>query len=447
MTDNLLKAVKIAVVILIAIALGMGGWFLYKRYIAKDGEVQEKSDVVEITWWTLWEDVEDLQVLADAYTVQNPNVRINIEPQEVESQYRDKVLERINDGSLDDDPDIFRIHNTWLPLFEDYLTPVPSNVMTEDEYATTFYDTAVSDFEGLRGLYAIPLMYDGLGVYYNKDLLEDAGYAVPAETWDDFLTQARTLTQYDEDGNIEIAGAGIGTAENIDFSFDIASLLMLQEGASIVDSTGKTTFSTDTEKRAAKALKYYTDFATRYEVWDRTLPRDITMFTEGRLAMMFAPSWRVFDINNALEGAGATLDYDIAPVPQQPTVEETEVNWSTYWAEAVPSESENQEIAWDFLKFVTEQEQLQLFYEKCNESREFGEIYPRQDMADDLLSEKYVGAYIKMAQTSRSWRMADVDVVSKEFKDLIEDIVIAGGMSVDGIYSRLAVTAETIDQL
>ncbi len=449
MTDKLLTILKIGVVVLVIVAILMGGWLLYSKYIKKDGDNGvSTSGNVEIIWWTLWEEKEDLQVLADAYHTENPNVTIIIEPQEIESQYKSKVLGHISDNDSGTGPDILRVHNTWLPQFEDYLSFIPPTVMTESDYKSTYYNTAFVDFKGSDGrLYAIPLMFDGLGLYYNETLLKEAGYAIPEDNWDDFVTQVIALTKYDSEENIRIAGVGMGSADNVDFAFEIVSLLMLQEGATIVDTTGETTFASDEEMKVAKAIKFYTDFATRYEVWGRSLSRDITMFTEGRLAMMFAPSWRVYDINDALEGVGATLDYDIATVPQQPTVSGDEVNWSDYWAEAVSAESDYAEIAWDFLKFVTESEQLQAFYDKTSESREFGEIYPRVDMADDLISEKYVSAYIKMADTACSWRMVDKEEVSSEFEDLIEDIVVSGGGSVSSIHGRLNDLSVSIDEI
>jgi len=356
--------------------------------------------------------------------------------------------EQISDSVQSTGPDIMRIHNTWLSSFEQYLSPMPASVMSSDEYSSTFYPTMVTDLKGKNGqMYAIPLMFDGLGVYYNKDLLKKHGYTVPGDTWDEFMTQAQELTEYNADGSIKIAGVGMGTAENIDFSFDIETLLMLQEGTTIVDSTtGRTTFGDDAEKKAAIAIKFYTDFTNRYKVWDRTLPRDITMFSEGRLAMMFAPSWRVHDILDAVEGVGATLDFDIAPVPQKPSFTGSEINWSDYWAEAVSAESENPAIAWDFLKFASEQEQLRSFYQKLQQSRDFGEIYPRKDMAEELISDQYVGAYIKMADTARTWKMVDKEEVAASFSTLIESFATGSEANVDFIQSKLLETAVEIDK-
>lgn len=448
MTDRLLTFLKIAAFILFVVAFAMGGWLLYKKLTGDSAGNGDNGEKTTLVWWVLWEEKEDMQVLADLYTQQHPNVTINIVVQ-LSNQYKEKLHEQISDSVQTTGPDIMRIHSTWLPGFEQYLSPLPSSVMSTDEYASTFYPTTVTDFKGKNGqMYAIPLMFDGLGVYYNKDLLKRHGYTVPGDTWDEFVTQAQELTEYNADGTIKIAGVGMGTAENVDFSFDIVSLLMLQEGATIVNpSTGRTTFGDDTEQKAATAIKFYTDFTNRYKVWDRSLDRDITMFSEGRLAMMFAPSWRVHDIKDALESERATLDFDIAPVPQKPSYSGTEVNWSDYWGEAVSAESKNSAIAWDFLKFVSEKEQLRAFYQKVQQRRDFGEIYPRMDMADELVSDQYVGSYIKMADTARSWRMVDKDLVSQTFSELIERLADGKESTVAAIQSQLVEYAVDIDKI
>lgn len=450
MTDKLLKAFKILIVVLFVIAIGMGVWLLITRFLkigGGDGE-EENGEAIELVWWIVWENEEDMKLLADLYKQNHPNVTIKIQSQ-LEDQYKSKAIERLGDATASERPDMLRIHNTWLPQFRRYLVSLPSSVMSESEYAQIFYETAVIDFTGEDGgIYAIPLMFDGLGVYYNKDLLQQAGYSTPKETWDELLTQAKALTQYDSEGNIEVGGIGLGTENNVEFSFEIVSLLMLQEGATIVDpTTGTTTFSEDSEMKAAKAIKFYTDFASRHEVWDRSLSTDVKMFTEGRLAMMFAPSWRVLGINSVLENEGVTLNYDIAPVPQQPTETGETVNWADYWAEAVSAQCEHPDIAWDFLKFISEEEQLKALYEKMVDSRGFGEVYPRKEMADEIISDRYVAAYVRMAETARTWRMVDKEDVSEEFNGLINEISVSGTSSRTAIQSKLVDLGEIIDQI
>jgi len=450
MTDGLLKFLKIAVVILIVIAVLMGGWFLYSKISKKEPNPEESEEEITLKWWVLWEDKDDMQYFADLYKQDHPNVTINIIVQ-VQNQYKEKVMEQINDGTSQIGPDIMTIHNSWLPLLQNSLSPIPDDIYTVSEYQEIFYPTAYSDFRGIDGkLYAIPLMFDGLGLYYNKTLLAQAGYTVPADNWDDFVAQVKKITTYYENGDIKISGVALGaSSDNINFAFDIVSLLMLQEGAEMNDSTGsKMLFSTDPDMKAAKALKFYTDFVLVHKVWAPSpkFDADITLFTSGRTAMMFAPSWRVFNINDALETANAELNYDIAPVPQQPSISGSEVNWSDYWAEAVSSECEHPEIAWDFLKFMSSQEQLTALYEKSSENRDFGEIYPRKDMANILVSEKYTGAYIKMADTASIWRMENKDKMTLAFDEIIEEI-LGGSNSVNNIQNILIEKEPELNQI
>ena len=451
MTDRFLKFTRIAVLILFILAIAMGAWLLFSKFMNKDDDGKTQENIT-LEWWVLWENESDIRVIADAYEADHPNVKITVTNNLI-SNYKDKAIKQLSDGASDTGPDMLRIHSTWVPAFEDSLEPLPETVMSPTDYANTFYSTAVVDLTGTDGnIYAIPMMFDALGLYFNKDLLQRGGYTYPETTWDAFVKQAQNVTWTDpeDESKIMIAGAGIGTSNNVDFSFEILSLLMLQEEATIVDNSGKTTFATDSDQKVAKAVKFYTDFSTRYKVWDSTLAQDIQMFTEGRLSMMFAPSWRVFDIENALATKGAELNYDIAPVPQQPTLTGDTVYYSDYWAEAVSSECQYPEVAWDFLKFATESDQLQNFYEKTTEAdyRNFGEIYSRQDMYDLLIGERYVDAYLKMADTSRSWKMVNKEEVSAEFNALITEITATGTISdVGSIQTELQTMAPEIDAI
>ncbi|MBU0975493.1 MAG: extracellular solute-binding protein [Patescibacteria group bacterium] len=446
MTTKLQSILKVAILLLIFVALGMGGWFVYTNFIKGDGTKPPEEGDVELIWWTLWEDEESLKVLSDAFTSQNPNVTIRIVPH-LEKNYKDRLIRQLN-APEEERPDIIPMHNTWLPLFQRSLSPLPSTVLSESEYANTFYNVALFDFKGSDGrIYAIPLMYDGIGVYYNKTLLKKGGFMFPEDNWDDFADQAMALTEYDAKGNIKVAGVSMGTASNVQFSFDIVNLLMLQEGTTMTDASGKTAFANDPEMKAGRALKTYVDYTVRYHVWDRSLPDDIVMFTEGNLAMMFAPSWRAQNIIDALEWGGGTLDFEVAPVPQQPTFLGAQKNWANYWAYGVMGNSEHSETAWRFLKFITEQDQLRAFYEKCKEVREYGEIYPRRDMKDELIGDQYVGAYVKMADTAVTWRMVDSEKVALEFNALVDEAARSGGYSISGYQKALEGIAVTIDQI
>ena len=138
--------------------------------------------------------------------------------------------------------------------------------------------------------------------------------------------------------------------------------------------------------------------------------------------MMFAPSWRV---NNILK-SNANLKVKTAPVPQIPISEDetTNVNWGSFWVEAVSKTAEDQAVAWDFLKFMIEKEQMVKMFTIASNNRIFGEPYSRQDLYPTLSSELYLAPYVKAANTATSWYMCD-NTHDNVFNDKIIDIFAA----------------------
>jgi multiple sugar transport system substrate-binding protein len=335
---------------------------------------------VTLVYWGLWEPDSVMEDVIEKYETLNPNVKIEYTRRPyADGLYKQQLLERLVDPDTNKAPDIMRIHNTWLPEFKDELAPMPTSVYSESQYSSIFYGTALKDFKAEGQLYSIPLMIDTLGLYYNKDLFAQSGFTTPPTDWDRFIEYAQKLTKYDEDDRIIQAGAAMGSSSNVLHSTEILSLLMLQSDIEMV-STDKTRalFDSSNNSQGATVVRYYTNFINRYKVWGTELPNSLDMFIQGKLAMMIAPSWRVFDIQNA----NPTFEFDTAPIPQITLGKE--VNYSTYWGEVVSKDAPNTEIAWDFIKFLSEQEQLRTMYESASKLRSFGEPFPRKDMRDEL---------------------------------------------------------------
>jgi multiple sugar transport system substrate-binding protein len=289
--------------------------------------------------------------------------------------------------------------------------------MSLTEYQDTFYPTAVQDFTGTDGrIYAIPLEIDGLALYYNKDIFTKAGIEEPPSDWDTFIEVGKELTEKDSTGDIVTAGAAIGCANNINHSADIIFALMLQSGVNMTDSTGTQAAFNTPEGEAV--LKYYTNFAKEHGIWSCRLGNDLELFAEGKLAMMFGPSWRVFDIINM----NSPINFSTAPLPQLPA-NTSEVNYAMYWGDAVSAQSQNQLEAWKFIKYLSEADQLQTMYAAASNSRAFGEPYSRKDLADKIIDDPYVNSFIEMAPTMLSWQMGDQKTTEAAINEAISDIV------------------------
>lgn len=342
---------------------------------------------VTITMWGLWEPESVYQIAIDDYKRIHPNVTVKY-LKESPINYRERVTAAIARGG---GPDIITIHNSWLPMFINNLSVVPSDVISATDFKANFYPVTARDLVTSGNPYAIPLEIDTLGLYVNQDIFNAGGVSLPT-TWEEFRAAADKLTVRDTNGKIKTAGAALGSAVNVDHWQDIVGLMLLQSGVDLNKDPGS--------QAAADTLSYYVTFQTVDRVWDETLDQSTLAFATGKVAMYFGPSWRYFDIKNL----NPNLNFKVIGVPQLSGGKT--VNYATYWAAGVSKKSANAKAAWDFVKFMTSEEELTKLYAAEAKLRNFGEPYPRAKMATLLSADPAMGAFVLSAPTAQSWYLA-----------------------------------------
>ena len=361
-----------------------------------------KDKAVVLTYWGLWEPASAMQGVIADYEREHPNVKINYQMQS-QKGYRTRLQSAITGGT---GPDIARIHNTWLPMFTKLLTPAPEGLISSSDY----YPVVASDLVRNGLLYAAPLEIDGLALYYNKDILAEAGAEPPTE-WNSFRKLAFDLPRRaPETGIVQRAGAAMGTTNNIDHWSDILGLLILQNSGNPANPS---------TSAVQDALTFFTIFSGTDNSWDSSQPNSTYAFATGTLAMMLAPSWHAAEI----EAINPTLSYGIAPSPK---LSGTDLTWATYWAEAVPVSGENQEAAWEFLAYLSSDESLQKLYATQTQIRTLGEPYPKPSLATFLLSDPLAAPFVSQGNNYQSWYLSartHDEGVNDEFIKYYEDAV------------------------
>ncbi len=335
---------------------------------------------VDLTYWGLWEPEEVMETILADYMEANPNVDITYVKQSPKD-YRERLQTAVASGN---GPDLFRFHASWVPMLKGELSSMPNSVMSTSEYQRTFYPVAAQQLTNNGQIVGMPLMYDGLVLYYNKDMLQAAGAEVPT-TWSALRTLAIQLTVRSAAG-LERGGLAIGNASNVEHYGDILGLLVLQNGGDL---------SNPTSNEARDALTFYTNFIKTDKVWDDTLPSSTVAFARGEAAMMIAPSWRALEI----QAANPNLNFGVASVPK---LAENKISWGTYWAEGVSAQSKNKEEAWKLLKFMTTAENMKKLYAAQAQVRKFGEPYSRVDLATELAADPYLGAVVADAPSAKA---------------------------------------------
>jgi ABC-type glycerol-3-phosphate transport system substrate-binding protein len=312
---------------------------------------------------------------------------------------------------------------------------VPAETAINIGLDTDYYDVYKSDLKVGSQYFGIPLMYDGLALFYNKDLVNAAADVQLPKSWWDLETAATKMTVRDEaTGEVKVAGAAMGLVDNVDHWSDIVGLMLKQSGVDLlVDDEAN-------NKKIKDVLTFYTLFRTKDKVWDESLPSSTELFAKGKLAFYFGPSWRVFNIED-MKIPG--LNYEITTVPQLPTLEGatnsqslakdselTNIHWASYWVEGVNPQSKNQAEAWKFLEYLSAKENLEKLYTAAAQIRAFGEIYPRKSMAESVGTNLKIKPFVTTANdassgylSSRTWDDGLNDNMIKYFGDAINSMV------------------------
>lgn len=369
-------------------------------------------DQTTIEYWGLWETSDTLNSIFQDFQTQNPGLTVRY-VQQSHRDFRERLQNAIVSGS---GPDVFRFHASWVPMLSNELEPMPASVMSTTDFSQAFYPVASRQLQLNGQLVGIPLMYEGLVLYYNQDVLETAGVS-PPQSWSALRDAARTLSIKQANGQLQRGGVAIGTAENVDHFADILAVLMLQNGADLEQPNSP---------EGRDALLFYTNFAKQDQVWSADLPSSTIAFARGDVAMMFAPSWRAFEITQI----NPNLRFAAITLPQLPN---NKITWASYWAEGVSKQSQNKDAAWKLLQYLSQKEVQQKLFSAQSQTRAFGEPFSRVDLADQAVAQPILGPLLQDAPAAQGWYMSTFthdnginDQIIQYYKDAVNSLLGSG---------------------
>jgi ABC-type glycerol-3-phosphate transport system substrate-binding protein len=390
---------------------------------------------VTLQFWSVFDDSSVYEPIINQYRQLNPHVTIEYRKLTI-NEYETTVLNALAAGK---GPDIWSIHNTWLPKHQDKLAPAPESLLSLQAYEDTFVTVAKDDFvrltpginpetglqETQSNIYAVPLAVDTLALYYNEDLLNSASIVDPPATWTELMRAVRQITIKNEFDDITLSGVSMGTASNVNRAPDLLSLLMLQndtemtneEGTQALFNRSKIDGQTGEEFfPGLDALRFYTQFSDpRKEVytWTPTKDNSIDAFASESSAMMINFSYQ----RENLFAKAPKLSYKVAPVPQ---IEGTskEVNYANYWGQSVSATSANQEEAWKFLVFLAGNEQSTSYLSTT------GRPAARKDIIKQQLEDPFMGIFAAQALTAKTWTQTDSAAIDGIFNQMIDSVAL-----------------------
>ena len=207
-----------------------------------------------------------------------------------------------------------------------------------------------TQFEGTRC--AMPLLSDVYGLYYNKDLLAQAGISGPPQTISELDADAKKLTQRNSDGSIAVAGY-------------VPTMGFYENAAAHYAPSWNAQWQTPDGKAAMASDPAWTDLLE----WDKSL---IDWYGYDDLVRFQAGAGEEFSASNAfetgkiamiLDGEYRTafiadehpeLNYGTAPFPVADNQKDRYgAGYVSGSIMGIPKGSDNEAAAWELVKYLT----------------------------------------------------------------------------------------------
>lgn len=304
---------------------------------------------VKLVFWSHQEDaiVNAYKKLISKYQALHPDVTIEYQtfPYDV---YNQKLKASF---SANTPPDIAELFGTWVPGYSKngLLVEIPDSETVKKAY----YDAPLGGYLRDGKLYGLPLEYniENGGMLIHPQMLKEQGFDQPPSTWAELVDYAKKLTV--REGNvIKVKGFDFVSSDNITFTF---LSLILQQGAGFWGEDGHVNFHTPEAQKAMSALVSLvaddkvadlTTFGGELDTSD--------YFFRGNSAMTYRGPWTISaGLNNY-----KVSDFEYVPVPsftENPPAFAAESGWGL----AVAKESKQPEAALEFIRFITEKDNLE----------------------------------------------------------------------------------------
>lgn len=289
-----------------------------------------------LTLWTsdTGTQVQPIKNAVEDFMKKNPNYNVKIVSM---ANYNDKLIAAFAAGSP---PDVFQIneYNAAQWAIRGFLEPL-DRYISQSKFDIGNINKKVLSIHRYKGkIYGLPKDFSTLALYYNKDMLAQAGVAEPKRlTWDNFMSFGAKLAKKDPSGKVT------QYAINTDLSEVFVGAFVGGNGGDIFD-LDKDRFAGALDSRAAiEALQFASDLVFNYKLaypasWD-TSP-----FEKSKMALMIRGPWQIPNYRKSLTKFkwGTTL----MPYFKTPATTFMEAGW------AMGSMSKKKQAAWALLSWM-----------------------------------------------------------------------------------------------
>lgn len=293
-----------------------------------------------------WESA--LDPIIEEYNNSQDDVEVNVDYYQYDALLSDV---EVKFGAKSQDYDMVTVDAPLVAAYtyRGYIQPLDSWFSEDDK--KQFVDSEIKASTWDNKFMAAPLNNSSQMLWYNADLLKDAGLDLPGNTpedrlsWEQVVDMAKTvLEKEDPDGSKGLMGIMF---EQVDRAYQMLPLPNSYGAASIGDD-GFTVDGVLNSDGWVKALNFYQGLYN-----DGISARGITAeeaagyFTSGKIVFMVGATWT----GGNAEAAG--LNYGFTPCPYFEGYEDSVATATGSWHIGISSFTDNADACADFIKYLT----------------------------------------------------------------------------------------------
>ncbi|WP_017589338.1 extracellular solute-binding protein [Nocardiopsis ganjiahuensis] len=328
-----------------------------------------------------------MRQVKEGFEEANPDVTVELNAIEAQAEdYQTQV--NLMNGSPSEAPDL--MYQDTFTINQDadagYLMPLDDHFAAWDE-SDRFSEQeaeAVTSLDGQR--YGVMLGTDVRGLWYNTELLEEAGVETPwtPATWDEVLDAARAVRSEHGDGVVPL---------NVYSGTPAGEMASLQGFQMLLSGTEDTLFDDGSEQWVTSSTGFSDSLEFVRTIFDEDLthdPQDALdanvgtvnneeRFPSGEMAISLEGSWAT---QSWIEGANQPWPeweevMEFTPMPTQNGQGAGATSMSGGWALSMGSNATDPDLAWEVMTYALSQENALKF------AVEGGQIPVRSDVAED----------------------------------------------------------------
>lgn len=314
-----------------------------------------QSDQNTIKFWAMGSEGENVKSIVQIFEAENPDIKVMVQAIPWGAAHEKLLTAFAGDAS----PDVCQLGNTWLAEFHAIKALAVldsfvqySLIINQQNYFPGIWNTNIHS----GSLIGIPWYVDTRVLFYRKDILNQAGYDDPPQTWDEWLTIVRTIKgNFADEEKFPIFFSLIANDGSVP-----VMLIMANKGQFFKDADSKANFD---HPKTREALQFYLTFFNE-NLASKSMTRFSNIyqgFEKGDFAMMINGPWVANELMKRNPDFVEKWSCSIMPK------KETSASLAGGSSLVIFDQSNKKEQAWRLIEFLSRKDIQATFYEATHD--------------------------------------------------------------------------------